>query len=179
MTEGTMGVSEDVNGVVAAASRTAILGWLSPRGRLPRAAYWRRYVLPILLVQSCALLVDELLAPRGLEVMPASLLGAVALAWPAFAGTVKRMHDLDYSAWILPLLIVGVPTAAAVATLIPSMGPAGLVVAVPALTLALGALWVTVRVAAARGTVGPNRHGPDPLAGDWLDTDSTDWGRQG
>jgi uncharacterized membrane protein YhaH (DUF805 family) len=169
MTEGTMGVTEDPYDAQATTARPGIVEWLSPRGRLPRAAYWARYAAPILLLEAGAVLVDRWLTPGTLEVLPARHLMALVLAWPAVAGTLKRMHDLAYSAWTLTVVVIGVPIAVAVAKVVPSLGPAGLVLGVPALTLALGALWVTVRVAAARGTVGPNRHGPDPLEEDWLD----------
>lgn len=53
------------------------------------------------------------------------------------AGAAKRLHDRDRSGWFQ--LIVLIPLT--------------------------GAIWLGVEIGFLRGTFGPNRFGPDPLAG--------------
>jgi uncharacterized membrane protein YhaH (DUF805 family) len=61
----------------------------------------------------------------------------IALIWPTIAVGAKRCHDRDRSGWFQ---LVG---------LIPVVGP----------------IWLLVELGFLRGTRGPNRFGPDPLAG--------------
>jgi uncharacterized membrane protein YhaH (DUF805 family) len=58
------------------------------------------------------------------------------LLWPAIAVAVKRWHDRDKPGWWV--LIVLLPL--------------------------IGGLWALIDNGCLRGTVGPNRFGPDPVA---------------
>jgi len=60
-----------------------------------------------------------------------------AIIWPSLAMQVKRWHDRNKSGWWILI------------TLVPLIGP----------------IWSLIEVGFLRGTVGPNRYGPDPLAG--------------
>ena len=60
----------------------------------------------------------------------------LVLIWPGLATTVKRWHDRGKSGWMV--LISFIPI--------------------------VGAIWTVVEVWCLRGTVGPNRFGPDPVA---------------
>lgn len=80
--------------------------------------------------------------------------------WILSATTIKRLHDRDKSGWwIIPLLIVPILLgkiddrldASAIETVI---GFAGLVLC----------LWGFFELGCHKGTAGPNRFGPDPLA---------------
>ncbi len=59
------------------------------------------------------------------------------LYWIGLAVTVKRSHDRDKSGWWI--LIALIPL--------------------------IGAIWFLIEFGFLRGTPGPNRFGPDPLAG--------------
>jgi uncharacterized membrane protein YhaH (DUF805 family) len=74
---------------------------------------------------------------------------------------VKRLHDRDKSGWwlllffLLPAVLGGIGQ---------SMGdsPVGLLLGLVSLAIYI---WMFVELACLRGTVGPNRFGPDPLEG--------------
>jgi uncharacterized membrane protein YhaH (DUF805 family) len=71
-----------------------------------------------------------------LEVSPISTLAGLALILPGISISIRRLHDLDRSGWWY--LLVFVPLVGGIILLI----------------------WNCIR-----GTVGPNRFGPDPLGG--------------
>ncbi len=74
--------------------------------------------------------------------MPAlSIIWMLGLLIPGIAVSIRRMHDLDKSGWWI------------------------LIPLVPIVGVILYIYW-----AAQRGTVGPNRFGPDPLAGHGMAT---------
>jgi uncharacterized membrane protein YhaH (DUF805 family) len=87
------------------------------------------------LVGIASALIDLALFP-SLNVSPINTLAELALLLPTLAVSVRRLHDLDRIGWWL--LIVLIPL--------------------------IGAIWLLVWFC-TRGTVGPNRFGPDPLAG--------------
>jgi len=64
-----------------------------------------------------------------------STVAMFVLIWPMLAGQVKRWHDHDKSGW---WFLIG---------FVPIIGP----------------IWSLVMIGFLRGTVGPNRFGPDPL----------------
>ena len=71
----------------------------------------------------------------GNDYSPTNSLASLALLLPSLAVLARRLHDLDRTAWWLLLLLTGIGTILLV-------------------------IW-----ACFRGTAGPNRYGPDPLAG--------------
>ena len=93
------------------------------------------WVLFYILVSIPVSIVDVLIAPDA-TVRPLSTLLGLGLLLPYLAVDVRRLHDIDRSGW---WLFIG---------LIPLVGAIILIV------------W-----ACQRGTDGPNRFGPDPLAG--------------
>jgi uncharacterized membrane protein YhaH (DUF805 family) len=73
--------------------------------------------------------------PDGREPGAFSVIVFLALLWPWLATTAKRLHDTDRSAWWILLAFIPL----------------------------IGAIWLLV-LELLRGTDGPNRFGPDPLA---------------
>ena len=73
---------------------------------------------------------------------PAAYAELVLLNWIGFALYIKRCHDRDRSGWYL--LIALIPF--------------------------VGLLWIWIELGLLRGTVGPNRFGPDPLRSEIGDT---------
>lgn len=71
----------------------------------------------------------------GLVDPTVSLVVLLVALWPSIAVGVKRCHDRDRSGWFL--LIAFIPL--------------------------IGGLWLLIELGCLRGTVGPNRFGPDPL----------------
>jgi uncharacterized membrane protein YhaH (DUF805 family) len=118
--------------------------WLSFDGRIGRQTWWLHYVLVIF---GCSVAIQIVLAiiaavdfTGGLITLvftiPAILIG-LAFIWPALAGYIKRLHDRDMSGWWL--LIAFIP--------------------------GIGGLALLIICGFLKGTAGPNRFGPDPLAG--------------
>jgi uncharacterized membrane protein YhaH (DUF805 family) len=85
-----------------------------------------------------ALLGQALLGIARVRPRTADLLVNLLLLWPALAVSVKRWHDRDKSGWWVLLNLVPV----------------------------VGWLWALIENGFLRGTDGPNRFGPNPLAPD-------------
>lgn len=168
--------------------------WLSFRGRIGRKTFWLGYVVPIFAASIVASILDAALglAPSPTaDAMPADTMqfapisGVVSLLsiWPMLAGSIKRLHDRDRSGWwigglYLASAVVGVLAAVLSAgiqvEMYQSRGqpaapefPTGAVMAIVAVGLVLAgfALWLFIETGFLRGTLGPNRFGPDPLGG--------------
>jgi uncharacterized membrane protein YhaH (DUF805 family) len=142
--------------------------YFSLSGRVSRSQYWLRFYLPVLAIG----FVLNLLQTVGLDgARTVSHVFNLLMLWPAIAVLVKRIHDRNKSGalvWLLygPLLAAIVVTVVAIIGAVMNSGDAGL------LGLISGALWVVVigvaiwffvEFGCMRGTIGPNRFGPDPL----------------
>jgi uncharacterized membrane protein YhaH (DUF805 family) len=92
------------------------------------------WLLYVLPIAASGLVAQILDGALGAEGVLAGLVGLVTFV-ASFAGYVKRCHDRDHSGWFL---LVG---------LIP----------------VVGWIWLFIEVGCLRGTIGPNRFGPDPL----------------
>ncbi len=111
---------------------------ISTRGRITRSDYCLRFVLPYFVIFVVISYIDLAAGTYydELEVGLLSLLFALAALYPWIAVGVKRCHDRNRTGWFL---LIG---------LIP-----------------LVSIWLVVELGFLRGTVGPNRFGPDPRAG--------------
>ena len=125
--------------------------WFSFQGRIGRKTWWLGYVLPMIGISVLSTVLDigfgfitlEDAAPvdgygfetRGVGVF--GILSLIPLIWGGLAGQVKRWHDRDKSGWFVLI------------NFIPLVGP----------------IWAFVELGFLRGTMGPNRFGPDPLGG--------------
>ncbi|MGB6537645.1 MAG: DUF805 domain-containing protein [Xanthobacteraceae bacterium] len=144
--------------------RTAAVDWRhlldSFEGRIGRQTFW---------IAMLAVGVANFLACYVAQQIQGDQLNAIvdlAFTYPEFAIAAKRGNDRD-----LPLWLIGIFFAASVLLdLVMVLGwggtddepsTASLVLAVPFTVLGLGLL---IELGFRRGTPGPNRHGPDPLA---------------
>ncbi len=93
------------------------------------------WVLFAILASIAAGLIDLGLFP-GSQISPINTLVGLALFLPGLAVSVRRLHDLDRSGWWVLLIFI------------------------PLIGLIVLIIWNCMR-----GTPGPNRFGPDPLAG--------------
>jgi uncharacterized membrane protein YhaH (DUF805 family) len=133
-------------------------------GRINRAQYWRSLVI----CSIAALLgIVIVLTGAGLGV-PLFLMAAIVfipwLLW-GFAISTERLHDRRKSAWWLLLFYLLPAGLSQFAEVLGFAGAAGTVLQY-ALALAAFALtiWGFVEIGLLRGTAGPNKYGPDPLA---------------
>lgn len=133
--------------------------WFGFQGRIGRKTWWLGYVLPMIGISILSTVLDigfgfitlEDAAPvdgygfetRGVGVF--GLLSLIPLVWISLAGQVKRWHDRDKSGWFV--LVNFIPF--------------------------IGVIWAFVETGFLRGTMGPNRFGPDPLGG------TAQWQQQG
>jgi len=116
------------------------MGWrqlfFSIKGRMGRYDYWVRATLPMLLASlGIAILLALLFAGRHDGTDTVSGMVSLLLLYPSVCVYAKRWHDRNKSAWWTLILLVPV----------------------------IGILWVIIELGFLRGTVGPNRFGPDPL----------------
>jgi uncharacterized membrane protein YhaH (DUF805 family) len=128
-------------------------------GRISRKTFW---------IAMAVLIVAETLAHFIAEALQGDRLSAIvdlAFTYPEFAIAAKRAHDRDLPIWILIVFFAG----GALLDLFTVLGLAGsneepsvlsLIIAVP-FTVMLVALMIELGF--RRGTIGPNRYGPDPV----------------
>ena len=129
-------------------------------GRISRQTFW---------IGIAVLLVAEITAHLAAEALQGERLSAIvdlAFTYPEFAIAAKRAHDRDLPIWILIIFFGG----GAVLDLLTVLNLTGsteqpsvlsLFIAVP-FTVLLVALMIELGL--RRGTIGPNRYGPDPVA---------------
>ena len=141
------------------------------QGRLNRKPYWMTIlataVIFILLIVLALIMLGEhdLLASGAL--LAVLVIIYIPLIWISLAISAKRLHDRDKSAWWLLLfyLAPGVLSAAG-----NHAGDVGIILHLASFAITV---WAFVELGCLRGTVGPNRFGPDPLAPAMLAAAST------
>lgn len=147
--------------------------FLSLRGRIARRTFWLAMLglllayaavfLPLLLVWPD----DTLASPSALWVRQVIFASDLALAWPSFAVTAKRQQDRGQWPW-MAWLMLALTLAYSVSELAGlTETAAGLTIVGGTLLGAIGlaSLIILIELGFRRGTDGPNRFGPDPLAG--------------
>jgi uncharacterized membrane protein YhaH (DUF805 family) len=138
-------------------------------GRINRARYWcavliylATWIMFLIVALSWFVaLRNDLYGFTGgtLAVWAVGITVLIAGTWSGLATGMKRLHDRDRSGWWM-LLFMGAPT---VIDWIGGWLNAGdsLVFQVPVWAITI---WACVELGLLRGTDGPNRYGPDPLA---------------
>jgi len=138
----------------------------SPRGRVNRAKYWLYVVVSIAIVivlVAVATAVGMVRISQGAfptgAIIILGIVYLILLVIGIFVG-IKRLHDRDKSGWWL-LVFYLVPMVLSWTSAILSRDGIGAVFALGSLAISI---WAFVELGCLRGTVGPNRYGPDPLA---------------
>ncbi|MFM8747834.1 MAG: DUF805 domain-containing protein [Aestuariivirga sp.] len=108
----------------------------SLEGRIGRQSYWTG-ILAIFAINVISWMIDALLGTIGEHGygLVSSVVGLIMI-YPAIMLYAKRWHDRDKSGWWTLISLVPV----------------------------IGGLWMLIECGFLRGTEGPNRFGPDPLA---------------
>jgi uncharacterized membrane protein YhaH (DUF805 family) len=127
-------------------------------GRVNRAPYWLAGVATSFCLMGLIWVVLGLaFAGRAGASTILALMIVVALLWVGLALGAKRLHDRDKSAWWLVLFYV-------VPAILHSAGrhamSGGRILALIGLVISI---WALIELGFLRGTLGPNRFGPDPL----------------
>ncbi|NIX76107.1 DUF805 domain-containing protein [Microvirga terricola] len=133
--------------------------FFSFKGRVNRAHYWK--VIIALFLADVALeylgpLFARIVGPIAVELFKAAF--ALAAFFPSLVTIIKRLQDCDLSGWwmfapvaAIPVLVVGSILHLSSFLMLGWIAFGGL------------SIWLFVQVGFLRGTVGPNRFGPDPL----------------
>ena len=137
------------------------------KGRINRGKYW----LAILIFVIVGLIMGTIsyVADQALPAQLLSIIVNIGLFISGLAVGIKRLHDRDKSGWwlllfyVLPSLLFG----AGAGLFIYGVGEeaaSGMIGGSVLYVLGLAALvWAIVELGCLRGTLGPNRFGPDPL----------------
>jgi uncharacterized membrane protein YhaH (DUF805 family) len=163
----------------------SFLSWmLAPEGRISRAKWWLGMLMLAGVVLALGGLVGSYLTSRHPEIeqhwkdpswfsspeaapvvaalLPWDNLVAAILClalWSSFALGVKRLHDRGLSSWLI--LVILLPFLAAIVA--PAISENAARIAFLLLTASF--IWSVLQFGILKGETGPNRHGPDPLAG--------------
>ena len=129
------------------------------QGRINRKPYWLAglaIVVAMIVLLSLAAGAGDFSGGSGTVLV--LLILSIPFIWIALALGAKRLHDRDKSAWwllvfyLLPSILQGAGEHA---------GGQGVVLALVGLAISI---WALIELGFLRGTAGPNRYGPDPLA---------------
>jgi uncharacterized membrane protein YhaH (DUF805 family) len=138
----------------------------SPNGRINRAKYWLFVVVSIaVLIILVAVLTVVGMVRLNQGAFPAGALIIFGIVYllllivGIFVG-IKRLHDRDKSGWWLVVFYL-VPMLLSWTSAILSRNGIGALFGLASLAISI---WAFVELGCLRGTVGPNRYGPDPLA---------------
>ena len=134
-------------------------------GRARRAEYWW-FVLFGFIVALIAFALDSALglrrAPGG---GPIGGLTSLALFLPQLAVSFRRLHDIDRSGWWVGALLILFLPFGFLTSMVATAADATSFAVLGLVSLALGVYSIVLIVwSCQRGTAGPNRFGPDPLA---------------
>lgn len=151
-------------------------GWrgfyLSPRGRISRSQYWLKWAIPVIAI-TLFLRIATVAGTRSGDVALAKTLVDVTLVfhfatlWPGFSVLSKRVHDRNKPGWLAavfyaPIIIFAIAARFFLNPVNPS--PAAAVFALAMLSAIFAVfLYFIIEFGFFRGTVGPNRYGPDPV----------------
>lgn len=130
-------------------------------GRLNRQPYW---------IANIALLAVSMLVQfvlLSIANMAASILVSLVFIYPAYALLVKRGYDRDRPALIAQIFF-GIVVLANLMQLFGLSGPPENPSApfmMLGVVILVSVIYILVDYGCLRGTVGPNRYGPDPLGG--------------
>jgi uncharacterized membrane protein YhaH (DUF805 family) len=135
-------------------------------GRINRAKFWLVPILANLVIAGVAMILAILVPPgeRGAEdaafwvvFVPVVAL-TIANFWITAAVVVKRLHDRAKTGWWLLIFYLAPVVGVLLAGVFPALGW------VPFLVIVAFVIWGTVELGFLKGTTGPNKYGPDPLA---------------
>jgi uncharacterized membrane protein YhaH (DUF805 family) len=153
------------------------------KGRIGRQVWWLTNLAVMIVVALAGLIIDAIARSQGMIAFDAEtnqfeptgvlgiLLGVIGLInlWIIYALAAKRLHDRDHTGWWLAAPLLGLVVGILLASMTLSLPEGG---REPWNTLGVFTffgivgllLWLFYEIGFLRGTEGPNRFGPDPLA---------------
>jgi uncharacterized membrane protein YhaH (DUF805 family) len=141
-------------------------------GRLNRAKYWLWILIYFIAVAVVSAVIYAINSPMAGGIV--QLVFSIVALISSLAVVTKRLHDRNKSAWyllifvLIPSIFLGAVIVALVygALMTDDINNLGMLAPIGgALTIAGSVImiWAFVELACLRGTIGPNRYGPDPL----------------
>jgi uncharacterized membrane protein YhaH (DUF805 family) len=132
-------------------------------GRINRAKYWLAaliYAVIYLVLAVVGYATDQSVVYQAINGML-----NIVIFISSLAVGIKRLHDRNKSGWYLLLfyIVPGILVTAA-AVMYVTMDDATITSAVLGLAAFAIGIWAFVELGCLRGSVGPNRYGPDPIA---------------
>ncbi len=131
-------------------------------GRIGRQTFWIAMGAVYILNVLACLLADQIQGDR------LSAIVDLAFTYPEFAITLKRAHDRELPVWLL----IAFFTANAVFDFLDVLGlpiavndSSNMLALATTIPFAVFGVALLVELGFRRGTAGPNKYGPDPLAG--------------
>lgn len=132
------------------------------QGRLNRKPYWMTMIATMVIIIVLLLLALVMIREHRFEfaglTMAILVILYIPLIWIGLAIGAKRLHDRDKSAW---WLVVFYAMPGILSTVGNQMEDVGFVI-LHIISFGIS-VWAFVELGCLRGTVGPNRYGPDPL----------------
>jgi uncharacterized membrane protein YhaH (DUF805 family) len=140
----------------------------SPVGRVSRADYWLRFLLPYFGASVLASIIDAAAGLGAPGTGAASLLLGAFYIWPNVAVSVKRYHDRSMSGWwvlwsALILMVVMALYLVAIHTVLDNPIGAWITMAVSGYVLVFSVLTFGLILYVLPGVRGANAYGADPL----------------
>jgi uncharacterized membrane protein YhaH (DUF805 family) len=166
---------------------------LAVEGRISRSKWWAGILILLAVTMGAALLAGSVVATfksmyPGLEenfknpdwvnspdtqplilkltlwLLVPLLLLALAL-WSFVALGVKRLHDRGLSTWLILVVILPFLVLLFISDAEQTFGWSSSVIRMAQLLCMASVIWSVLQFGIFKGEIGPNRHGPDPLAG--------------
>ncbi len=135
------------------------------QGRLNRKPYWMTAIAITVFLIVLMLIALGLVGKRefgaAIGVVALIIILYIPLIWVGLAVGAKRLHDRDKSAWWLLLFYAAPSVLSGAANRTDDIGAMGVVLHLVSFAITV---WAIVELGFLRGTLGPNRYGPDPLA---------------
>jgi uncharacterized membrane protein YhaH (DUF805 family) len=132
------------------------------QGRLNRKPYWMTIIAITVIVLVVLLIALAMAREHRFEfagvTMAVLVILYIPLVWIGLAIGAKRLHDRDKSAWWL-VVFYAIPTILSAAA---DQTEDLTLVILHLISFAI-TVWAFVELGCLRGTIGPNRYGPDPL----------------
>jgi uncharacterized membrane protein YhaH (DUF805 family) len=138
------------------------------QGRINRARFWLA-VLVFFVAGVLAQVIGYASRSDALAVLLISIVNLVAFVSGIFVA-IKRLHDRDKSGWwlllfyIAPGVLLGIGLVGGFLGIAEGSLSAGSMAFLFSLAGIAVLLWAFIELGCLRGTAGPNRYGPDPLA---------------
>lgn len=137
-------MAEVTTPVQAAPDMTIGKIWFSFEGRISRSTWWMKYILPYIGIWIALSIADVILGTTyqideysGQSMGILALIWSLANIWFGLAAGAKRCHDRNRSGWFQAIALIPI----------------------------IGGIWLLIELGFLRGTVGPNRFGPDTVTG--------------